>query len=198
MSGEPWFQVVLRRLAMALAAVFTLLAVAACEPNAGKFDPIEKPAKAPVLTLSPGDTIRVTVFGEDKLSGVFQIDDDGFVSLPLAGTVKAAGLTKIGLERLLTQKLTGDYLTDPKITVEITAFRPFYILGEVEKPGQYNYSTGLNVISAMALAGGATYRASATTVYVQRGGKGEFKKYPLTPEVMIYPGDLVRVPERYF
>lgn len=178
------------------------LALGACSTSAIDNAPMAQPAEASLppsaLTLSPGDTIRVTVFNEGQLTGSYQIDDDGFVSLPLAGTVKAAGLTKVDFEKLLASKLRGDYLTNPRITVEIASFRPYFILGEVEKPGQFNYTSNLNVLSAMAVAGGPTYRASQTEVLIQRGGKGDFKKFPLSPTVMIYPGDLIRVPERFF
>ena len=88
------------------------------------------------------------------------------VSLPLAGTVKAAGLSQQQLEKALTKKFQSEYLRDPKVTVEVSSFRPFYILGEVTKPGQYPYTGGLNVMSAVALAGGSTYRASRTSVMI--------------------------------
>ncbi len=176
--------------------------LAGCSTSAIDNAPMAQPSEASLpssaLTLSPGDTIRITVFNESSLTGTYQLDDDGFVSLPLAGTVKAAGMTRADFEKLLATKLRGDYLTNPKITVEIASFRPYFILGEVEKPGQYNYTSNLNVMSAMAVAGGPTYRASQNEVLIQRGGKGDFKKFPLNPTVMIYPGDLIRVPERFF
>ena len=110
--------------------------------------------------LQPGEKIKVTVFGEDRLSGEYEIDPGGSVSLPLAGTIKAAGLNQRELELALTKKFQGEYLRDPKVTVEVANFRPFYILGEVAKPGEYPFKGGLNVLSALALAGGSTYRAS--------------------------------------
>lgn len=150
------------------------------------------------LKLAPGDKVRVTVFGEDKISGDYDIDTAGFVSLPLAGSVSAAGLTKPELERELAKKLSGDYLKSPKVTVSVINFRPFFILGEVEKPGEYQYRSGMNVLSAMAMAGGPTYRASRSSILIQRAGTTELKEYPLDTTVSILPGDLVRVPERYF
>jgi protein involved in polysaccharide export with SLBB domain len=148
--------------------------------------------------LQSGDKIRVTVYGEDKLSGDFEIDPSGLVSLPLAGTVKAAGLTQIELETELSRKFRTEYLRNPKVTVTIASFRPFYILGEVAKPGEYPYRSGLNIISATALAGGATYRASKSTVLIQRMGESGMKEYPMSSNVPVLPGDLVRIPERYF
>jgi protein involved in polysaccharide export with SLBB domain len=150
------------------------------------------------LRLSGGDKIRVTVFGEDKLSGEYQIDTAGTVSLPLAGTIQAAGLTKPELEQALTTKLKGEYLRNPKVTVEVVSFRPFYVLGEVQKPGEYQYRSGLNVLSAIAIAGGATYRANNSVVSIQRAGTTEFAQYPQSPTVSVMPGDVVRLQERFF
>lgn len=150
------------------------------------------------LKLAAGDKVRVTVFGEDKISGDYEIDTAGYVSLPLAGTVLAGGLSKIELERELAKKLSGDYLKSPKVTVQVVNFRPFFILGEVEKPGEYQYRSGMNALSAMAMAGGPTYRASRSSILIQRAGTTDLKEYPLDTTVNILPGDLVRVPERYF
>ncbi|CAN2532871.1 MAG TPA: polysaccharide biosynthesis/export family protein [Methylosinus sp.] len=148
--------------------------------------------------LQPGEKIRVTVFGEDRLSGEYEIDPAGYISLPLAGTVKAAGSSKVQLEQELAKKFRGEYLRNPKVTVDVASFRPFYILGEVGKPGEYAYKSGLNVMSATALAGGSTYRASRSTILIQHVGEQGFKEYPLAPTIPVLPGDLIRVPERYF
>jgi protein involved in polysaccharide export with SLBB domain len=150
------------------------------------------------LRLAPGDKVRVTVFGEDKLSGEYQIDNAGSLSLPLAGTIRGAGLTKSELEQSLTKQLQGEYLRNPKVTIDVTSFRPFYVLGEVSKPGEYPYRSGLNVLSAIAVAGGATYRASTSKVMIQRSGSTEMTEYPQATTVLIMPGDVVRVPERFF
>ena len=138
--------------------------------------------------MQPGEKIKVTVFGEDRLSGEYEIDPGGNVSLPLAGTVKAAGLSQRELEAALTKKFQGEYLRDPKVTVEVASFRPFYILGEVTKPGEYPYKGGLNVLSAIALAGGSTYRASRSSVMIQHAGEAGFKEYPLSPTIPVLPG----------
>jgi polysaccharide export outer membrane protein len=180
------------------------LSMAACETFTSDSEPANLTTAA-VAEVSPadfrlaaGDKLRITVFGEDKLTGEYDIDVGGYVSMPLAGSVKATGLSKVELERALASKLRGDYLRDPKVTVEVATFRPFYILGEVEKPGEYPYKSGLNVMSAMAVAGGPTYRASNSKILIQRGGVGAFQEVSLSPTVQIYPGDLVRVPERFF
>jgi len=149
--------------------------------------------------LQPGEKIRVTVFGEANLSGDYQIDPSGFVSLPLAGTVKAAGFTQGELEEQLAKQLgNGGYLKNPKVTVSIIEFRPFYILGEVEKPGSYPYVGGLNALSALAIAGGTTYRASRSTILIQHPGEEGLHEYDLKTSIPILPGDIIRVPARYF
>ena len=148
--------------------------------------------------LQPGDKIRVTVFGEDKLSGEYELDQSGQISLPLAGTIQAEGLTQTELEKALTQKFRSEYLKNPKVTVTIATLRPFYITGEVQKPGEYAYKSGLNVLTAIAIAGGPTYRASRSSVQIQRRGETGMRDYPVSASVPILPGDVIRIPERYF
>jgi polysaccharide export outer membrane protein len=150
------------------------------------------------IKLEAGDKLRVTVFGEDKLSGDYQVNTAGYVALPLAGSVKVAGMTGPETERALEQRFKGPYLRAPRVTVEVLTFRPFYVLGEVQKPGEYPFRTGLNVLSAIAIAGGGTYRANTSKVMIQRSGSTEFREYSQSPSVPIMPGDLIRVPERYF
>jgi polysaccharide export outer membrane protein len=181
------------------------LALAGCDgaANLGRVTDADqqaliKSATSSAPTIQAGEKIKVNVFGEDRLTGEYEVDPGGFVSLPLAGTIKAAGLTKAQLEQELAKKFRGEYLRNPKVTVDVSSFRPFYVLGEVLKPGEYPYKSGLNVMSAMALAGGATYRASRSSVQIQHAGETGFKEYPLSPTIPVLPGDLVRIPERYF
>ena len=148
------------------------------------------------LRLEAGDKIHVTVYGEKDLTGDYQVNTGGYVALPLAGSVKAAGLSPPELERALEVRFKS--LRNPKVTVEVLTFRPFFVLGEVQKPGEYPYRAGLNVLSAIAIAGGATYRASTREVLVQRAGTSTLQKFPQSPTVAIMPGDLVRVPETIF
>jgi hypothetical protein len=155
-------------------------------------------AAGPALRLQPGEKIRLSVYGEATLSGDYQIDPSGLLSLPLAGPVKAAGLTQAELKQEITQKLRTEYLKNPRVTVSVVEFRPFYILGEVEKPGSYPYTSGLNALSAIAIAGGTTYRANKSTVLIQHPGESGLREYPLKGSVLILPGDIIRVPARYF
>ncbi len=170
--------------------------------SAGSLSEAERHSMAAAATappkLQPGDKIRIDVYGEDKLSGEYQIDQSGQISLPLAGTVKAQGLTQSELEQTLAQKFRGEYLKNPKVTVTITTLQPFYVMGEVGKPGQYDYRSGLNVLTALAIAGGPTYRASRSTVEIQRRGRTQMAEYPISASVPVLPGDVINVPERYF
>ena len=118
--------------------------------------------------LQPGEKIKVTVFGEDRLSGEYEIDPGGYVSLPLAGTVKAAGLSKREFELALTKKFQGEYLRDPKVTVEVSSFRPFYILGEVAKPGEYPYNFRRSLALAARAAGHEVVLVSPAGPYAER------------------------------
>lgn len=190
---------------MRIAALICCVAVAGCDsvPSMGPATPAEQQAlireastTSPVL--HPGDKIKVTVFGEDRLTGEYEIDAAGLVSLPLAGTVQAGGLTKQQMEQALAKKFSSEYLRNPKVTVDVSSYRPFYIMGEVARPGEYSYKDGLNVLSAIALAGGATYRAKQSTIQIQHVGEAGFRDYPMSPTIPVMPGDLVRIPQRYF
>jgi protein involved in polysaccharide export with SLBB domain len=159
----------------------------------------DKVVTTPVeLRLAPGDKLRVTVFGEDRLSGEYQIDNGGSISLPLTGTIRGAGLTKFELEQSIATQLKSQYLRNPKVTVDVISYRPFYVLGEVQKPGEYQFRSGLNVLTAIAIAGGATYRANSSKVLIQRAASTDETEYPQSPTVLVMPGDVVRVPERFF
>jgi polysaccharide export outer membrane protein len=148
--------------------------------------------------LQRGDKLRITVYGEDKIGGDYEIDPGGSVTLPLTGTIHAAGMTREAFQRLLAQKLRSEYLKDPQVSVDVIAFRPIYVLGEVEKPGEYPFRAALNVVTATTLAGGVTYRGSRTTVLIQHSGETAPKQYPQAPTVPVFPGDTIQVPERYF
>lgn len=148
--------------------------------------------------LQPGERIHIIVYGEASLSGDYEIDPSGYVAIPLAGTIKAAGLTPHQLEEQLAAAYrTSKYLTNPKITVEVVAFRPFYILGEIKNPGSYPYVGGLNILSAFAIAGGRTYRANRSYVLIQHAGESSMHRYDLDWSIPILPGDIIEVPQRY-
>lgn len=149
--------------------------------------------------LGPGDKVRVTVFGEDALSGEFLIANNGSVSLPLVGQIRAGGATLTAFETAIQEKLTASGMVRaPRVSADMVEYRPYYILGEVNKPGQYTYSIGLTVTKAVATAGGFTYRADNKVVYVTREGAPNEAPIPVTAATWIGPGDTIRIGERMF
>ena len=191
---------ILRKFLVCSAVVALAILVSGC--SAGTLSETETKSLAAAATgpakLQPGDKITVYVYGEDKLSGEYQLNQSGQISLPLAGTIEAKGLTQSELEQALAKKFRGEYLKQPKVTVTIASLQPYYVMGEVEKPGEFAYKSGLNVLTALAIAGGPTYRASRSTVQIQRRGESSMREYPISASVPILPGDVVKVPERYF
>lgn len=144
--------------------------------------------------LGTGDKLRVTVFNEPDLSGEFEIDSQGYVRLPLIGQVVAAGLSTYGLEsRVADGFVQGGYLVNPRVNVEVTTYRPFYIIGEVAKPGEYPYVNAMTAQNAVALAGGYTEYASESELYVRHQGERKEHEVAADESTRILPGDVLRV-----
>lgn len=148
--------------------------------------------------LGPGDKMRIIVFGEPDLSGEFFVDDSGAVDLPLIGDVAAGGNTVAEFEQLVVDRFSNGYLRDPKVSIEVLNYRPFFIIGEVKNGGEYPYKSGLTVQDAVAIAGGYSYRANQNVAFVRRAGADAETKVALSQRVAIFPGDNVRIPERFF
>ena len=148
--------------------------------------------------LGPNDRIRLKVYGESDITGEYEINNNGQVSIPLAGHIKAAGATTRQLEKAIAAALAKGIVRDPRVNVEIAQYRPYYILGEVKKSGEYPYRNGLTVMDAVASAGGFTYRANENKVHLRRAGAGTEEILPLDAPVPVFPGDNIRIPERYF
>lgn len=152
----------------------------------------------PEYRLGAADKVRVNVFGEDALTGEFIVGGSGKVSLPLIGEVQAAGLTISQFQEEIAQALRQGYINEPRVSAEVLNYRPFYILGEVKKPGEYPYTNNLTVLNAVATAEGFSYRANTKVVYIKRAdGVGE-QAFPLTTATQVAPGDTIRIGERFF
>lgn len=148
--------------------------------------------------LGPGDKIRLIVFGEDNLGGEYVVDGAGYVRLPLIGQAKVGGLGMRRAENeIVAMFRREDYLKNPRVSIEVINYRPFYIIGEVNKPGEYPYVNSMTVLNAVAMAGGYTYRANERHVYVRRNGKAE-EQVLADGTIKVRPGDIVRVTERFF
>ena len=155
-------------------------------------------ANEPAYTLDSGDRLRIVVFGQEGLSNSYAVDASGQITLPLIGAVAARHVTPAALSRDIAAKLRQGYIREPHVAVEIEAYRPFFILGEVALPGQYPYVPNMTVENAVAIAGGFTPRATRQFVKLNRTLIGEpaQARVPLTHPVR--PGDTVVVAERWF
>ncbi len=151
-----------------------------------------------IYTLGSGDRVKVTVYGEDDLSGVFEVSGTGSIAYPLIGEVEAGGKTIRELEKKVVTKLANGYLRKPRVSIEVTNYRPFYILGEVKRPGSYAYVEGMKIVNAVAMSGGFTYRARKQRFLVRRAGAPKDSETEAKPNDLLYPGDVIRVPERFF
>lgn len=170
----------------------------AAAPVASGAVPADATSASYEYRLGSGDKIRLIVFGEPTLGGEFTISGDGLVSLPLVKDIPAAGKTATQLQGSIEAAYKEGYLKDPRVSIEVLSFRPFYILGEVNKPGEYPYSNGITVVNAVALASGFTYRANKKKVFIRHAGAVAEEEVPLTSSLLVAPGDTVRVAERYF
>jgi polysaccharide export outer membrane protein len=148
--------------------------------------------------LGPGDKLRIVIYGQEGLTNTYAIDAAGAITLPLIGSVPARGRTPAGLAAEISGRLRNGFIREPSVAVEIEAYRPFFILGEVQAPGQYPYVPNMTVESAVAIAGGFSPRAkrdAVTLTHTDASGSGRFVVPLGTP---IGPGDTVFVSERWF
>lgn len=189
-----------RRIALIGIATAPIAGLAGCSGPGTGLPPVPD-VDTSIYTLGPGDQIRIITFGEQQLTGEFRVDAAGEIALPLVGGVHAGGLTPKQLEGSVAQALTRSKLyRNPSVSVEVIAYRPIFILGEVVRPGQYPYQPAMTVVTAAAVAGGFTYRAvtnrfsivrtstQQTTTAEGRAGR----------ETFVQPGDVITVFERVF
>ena len=153
-------------------------------------------AAAP-YTLDSGDMLRINVFGQQNLSRQYAIDGSGYISMPLIGAVSARGTTRFQLEKKIATQLKKNYVKDPKVTVEVAIYRPFFILGEVRQPGQFAYVNGMTGQNAVAIARGFTERALERKVQLKRRIDGRDITLMVPQDYTIQPGDTIYVKERF-
>ncbi|MDX2156400.1 MAG: polysaccharide biosynthesis/export family protein [Hyphomicrobiaceae bacterium] len=145
-----------------------------------------------------GDKVRLNVFGEADLSGTYEVNGNGNIALPLAGEVKAAGLDIDGVRAAVVRRLSDGYLKSPRVTVEIAGYRPIYVHGEVRTGGEFPFKVGTRLRDAIAVAGGYTYRANQGYVILSRDGTSRETRVAMPNDMLVMPGDNIRVPERFF
>jgi polysaccharide export outer membrane protein len=144
--------------------------------------------------LGSGDQVQITVYRHPDMSGRFGLDGEGYLAMPLVGEIPADRLTTRELEQAIAVRLRdGNYLVNPQVSIQVLTYRPFYILGEVGKPGRYEYRDGMTVANAVALAGGYTYRARQSKITLKRAGC----TLVADPDTTVLPGEIITVPERF-
>ena len=148
--------------------------------------------------LDTGDRLRISVFGQEGVSNSYLVDAAGYVNIALIGPVPARGLTAASLAQAVTARLQDGYVREPHVSVEVEAYRPFYILGEVNAPGQYPYQPGMSVETAIAIAGGYSPRADKRNASLTRAVNGAPIKNKVPLQTPLRPGDTVNVTERWF
>jgi polysaccharide biosynthesis/export protein len=149
-------------------------------------------------TLDTGDKLRVVVFGQDGLSNSYVVDAGGAITMPLIKAVPVRGLTTAALARAVADRLRQGFVREPHVAIEIEAYRPFFILGEVTAPGQYAYVPQMTVEKAVAVAGGFTPRAYRSDIEIERPGAGGVVRQAVPPIERVRPGDTIVVKERWF
>lgn len=176
------------------------LALGACSTSL-PYTP-QKAIEAP-YALGPGDTVRIDIPTQSELSGKYTLDDSGDVDLPLIGRVNLNGLSLSQSDQIISEMYANGYLINPDINIQMDGYRPFYIMGEVENPGKYDYADGLTVLNAVAVAGGFTYRANQDDFEIVRreGAQNEENGAPkLSADLAttVRPGDTIYIKERLF
>lgn len=152
----------------------------------------------PAYRLDAGDRLRIVVYGQEGLTNSYSVDAAGVVTMPLIGSVPARGCTPAELAASITSRLQNGFIREPYVAVEIEAYRPFFILGEVAAPGQYPYVPNMTAEAAVAIAGGFTPRAKRNVVTITRTNQTGQTRIVASPNAPLSPGDTVTIGERWF
>ncbi|MFV0296890.1 MAG: polysaccharide biosynthesis/export family protein [Hyphomicrobiaceae bacterium] len=145
-----------------------------------------------------GDKLKLEVFGEKDLSGTYDVDNNGAISLPLIGPLNVVGENTATIRQNVSRRLANGYLNTPKVTVDVDTYRPIYVHGEVKTGGAFPFKVGTRLRDAVAVAGGYTYRADSSYIVLSRDGMSKDTRINMPSDLFVMPGDNIRVPERYF
>jgi polysaccharide export outer membrane protein len=148
--------------------------------------------------LGPGDTIDVRVFGESDLSLTLRLGEDGRINYAFVGEIYLEDMTLLEVEREITRRLRGDYLLNPQVSVTMAEYRPFFIQGEVARPGSFPYQPGLTVSKAISLAGGLTERASDRKIFLVPDGGAVAERMRVSLDDLVGPGDTITIEQSFF
>ena len=168
-------------------------------PAAGADAPRPEAPESREYRLGSGDRLKVDVLGQDEISGEYEISNTGTLAMRLVGEIEVGNMTIADLQHSLTVTLAREYLVDPLVTIEVLNYRPFFILGAVNRPGSYPYVGGIDARMAVAIAGGFTRRALDTSVVlIRKDEAGAEVKYRVGLEIPVLPGDTLEVERRLF
>jgi len=179
-------------------AAILLMLGTSCSGGMSGLPPVSS-ASQPLYHLGPGDEIRISVYGFDQMANSYIVSDAGTISLPMISTVPAAGKTTTELEAAIAGTLRDRNLApNANVSVQVAKYRPFYILGEVQKPGEYPYVPGMTLTTAVAIAGGYTFRANTKQAKLtRRDGSGDVHG-AASRDTAVLPGDTIEIPEAWF
>lgn len=187
-----------RKIRWALAPMMAAALLNGCAGSRPDLKP-DVPGQIATYTLNAGDRLRISVYNEPALTGEYAVTGDGNISYPLIGNVSVTGKSIEQTQELLRTRLGVGYVKDPRVTIEVINYRPYYMLGEVGKPGQYSFSVGLTVTQAIAVAGGFSYRANQKVIFIKRANDQLERQIDIRKNTAyVQPGDTIRVGERYF
>jgi len=195
-APPPWQRPAARPVAMQTAPIEPVMMAEPMAPQPIMAEAMAEGSEA--YTLDSGDKLRVVVFGQDGLSSSYAVDSSGNITMPLIGAVRARGMTTAGIQQSIAAKLRQGFVREPHVAVEVDAYRPFFILGEVTLPGQYPYVPNMSVETAVAIAGGYTPRAFKRRIEVSRPINGMTERRVVSPTYPVRPGDTINISERWF
>jgi polysaccharide biosynthesis/export protein len=174
-----------------------LLGASSCSPGSD-LAPLPDTQPGP-YRLGVNEEVRVITFGQEQLTGQFRINDRGNIVVPLLGEIPANELTTTQLQQAIAARLKDKQLVEhPDVSVDVVSYRPVFILGEVSKPGQYPYQPGMTVLTAVAVAGGFTYRAVTDYASILRTADGHAVEGRVPRNMLVQPGDVIDIYERHF
>jgi len=198
------FVALYRRLLMPALGLMLPLGMVACEsqpPTTAlqQSSQVTQTMRMAEYRVAPGDRVRVIVLSDPALSGEYEVDSVGVISPRMADRVPVIGMTTAEIEEMLRTRYQADgTLRAARLSVDLVARRPFYVLGEVGRPGSFPFVSGINVAQAVAIAGGFTRRASKTRITIQRFNQTMGMEETVTEDSPVGPGDILRIPERWF
>ncbi len=181
------------------------LVMAACSGSRNNLFVLPEQAHSAVnYTLDSGDVLKIVVYGEDELSGKYSVDGEGQINFPLVGFLNVKDKHVKDVEANIVKALRNGYLKHPRVSLDISDYRPFYIVGEIREPGSYSYVSGMTVFNAVALGGGFSYRADRDSIIIKRrvtdveGVDPEIINYAAELDSFVLPGDIIEIEERLF